>query len=110
MPEDTEVVALPLTDEDQLLAPSGATNDRFGAAVAINGDTVVAGAFLENANGTASGSVYVIVRSSSTWTQQQKLVASDGAAADHFGCSVCNSTDTRAFHLITRRVDLDALD
>src|SRR6185503_11494045 len=34
------------------------------------------------------GSAYVFVRNGTTWTQQQKLTASDGTANDEFGNSV----------------------
>ena len=35
--------------------------------------------------GVDAGSAYVFVRSGTTWTEQQKLLASDGAADDYFG-------------------------
>ena len=34
------------------------------------------------------GSAYIFKRNGSTWTQQQKLTASDGANEDYFGISV----------------------
>ena len=37
------------------------------------------------------GSAYVFVRSGTTWTQQAKLTASDGAASDRFGFGVALS-------------------
>ena len=37
------------------------------------------------------GAAYVFVRSGATWTQQQELTASDGAANDDFGWSVAVS-------------------
>ena len=40
------------------------------------------------------GSAYVFVRSGGVWTQQQKLVAPDGAARDDFGFSVAISGET----------------
>src|SRR5439155_1682035 len=47
-----------------------------------------------NAGGLDAGSAYVFVRSGTAWTQQQKVTASDGAAADQFGTSVSLSADT----------------
>ena len=41
-----------------------------------------------------SGSAYVYVRSGTTWSQQAKLLAADGAAWDEFGVSVALSGDT----------------
>ena len=39
------------------------------------------------------GSAYIFTRSGSTWTQQAKIVASDGANNDYFGYSVSISSD-----------------
>ena len=49
---------------------------------------MVIGADLDDDRGSNSGSAYVFVRSGSTWTQQMKLTASDGAENDGFGVSV----------------------
>jgi FG-GAP repeat len=75
--------------------------DRFGVSVAINDDTIVVGANWDDDNGDKSGSAYVFVRSGTTWTEQQKLTASDGAAEDEFGEEVSVSGDIAvvgAFH------------
>ena len=60
--------------------------DRFGAAVALNSDTALVGAPFEN-NG---GAVFVFVRDpdDNSWTQQQKLTASDASPGDEFGYAV----------------------
>ena len=62
-----------------------AASDIFGEAVAIYGDWAVISAPEDDDNGSASGSVYVFQRSGSTWTQFQKLTASDAAATNEFG-------------------------
>ena len=82
------------TEVDKLLASDGETDDRFGYSVAVSGDTAVVGAHRDDDNGTDSGSAYVFVRSGSSWTEQAKLTASDGAADDRFGTSVAISGDT----------------
>jgi len=41
-----------------------------------------------------TGAAYVFVRSGTTWTQQAKLLASDGEAGDRFGISVSIDEDT----------------
>ena len=69
---------------------NGAANDHFGVAVAINLDTTVVGAYMNDNKGSA----YVFVRSGGSWTQQAKLTASDGAANDYFGVAVAISPDT----------------
>lgn len=69
-----------------LLASDGVNGDLFGNSVAISGDTVVVGAPLDdNQRGVDAGAAYVFVRNGSgQWTQQQKLMASDGHAGDFF--------------------------
>ena len=78
----------------KLIADDGAPDDKFGFALAIGGDTVVVGAYRDDDKGSNSGSAYVYTRSGTTWTQQAKLKASDGAAFDYFGASVAISGDT----------------
>ena len=63
-------------------------------SVAIAGDTIVVGAYWDDDNGTNSGSAYVFTRTGTTWTEQAKLTASDGAADDQFGISVAIAGDT----------------
>ena len=80
-------------------------DDRFGTSVAIAGDTLVVGAFLEDGsspgvNGPVdelapdSGAAYVFVRSGTTWIQQAYLKASNVTAYDQFGFSVGIAGDT----------------
>jgi hypothetical protein len=79
----------------KLTASDGAAVDQFGNSVSVSGDTVVVGADWDDVGvNTNQGSAYVFVRSGSTWTQQAKLTASDGAANDYFGYSVSVSGDT----------------
>jgi FG-GAP repeat len=80
-----------LFNETKLTASDAAGGDQFGTSVAISGDTIVVGALGGN---SSTGAAYVFVRSGTTWTQQQKLTASDGAANDRFGISVAFSEDT----------------
>ena len=44
---------------DKIIAPDGATGDRFGCAVAISGDLLVVGSFQDDDNGNGSGSSYI---------------------------------------------------
>ncbi len=79
---------------------------RFGGAVAISGDTVVVGAYLEDSNSTgvnsnqsdtnapASGAAYVFVRTGTNWSQQAYLKASNTGINDSFGYSARVSGDT----------------
>ncbi|GAG27994.1 unnamed protein product, partial [marine sediment metagenome] len=72
----------------KLLASDGELVDYFGLSVSIDGDYAIIGAFHDDDNGDWSGSAYMFTRSGSTWTEQSKLTASDGAMFDEFGCSV----------------------
>jgi hypothetical protein len=83
------------TLQAQLLASDGAENDQFGLSVALDGDTALIGAHWEDDNVVYdTGSAYVFTRIGATWSQQQKLLASDGAAYDEFGLSVSLSGNT----------------
>ena len=73
-----------------------AAGDTFGSSAAISGDTTVWGAKRQDTEGTEAGAVYVFTRSGTTWSQQQKLTASDGAAKDWFGGAVDIDGDTLA--------------
>jgi FG-GAP repeat protein len=83
------------SQQQKLVASDPASEDRFGDSVAISGETIVIGARLDNGTGGGDqGSAYVFVRSGGVWSQQQKLEASDPAAADVFGQSVAISSET----------------
>ncbi len=58
------------------------------------------GAYADDDNGTDSGSAYIFKRSGTTWAQQAKLTAADGAAEDFFGQSVSISTNSNTYSAI----------
>lgn len=70
----------------------------FGDSVALDADTMVVGRPERGSAGqgveAGHGSAYVFVRSGSTWVQQAKLRANDGATSDLFGNSVALSGNT----------------
>lgn len=83
--------------------------DAFGISTAIDGDTAVVGAYLEDSNqtfvshGTVSsadnsangaGAAYVFQRTGTLWVQQAYLKGSNTEASDAFGHSVSISGDT----------------
>jgi uncharacterized repeat protein (TIGR01451 family) len=81
--------------QQMLAASDAAASDLFGTGVGISGDTVIVGSPSDDTPaGPDAGSAYVFVRSGTTWTEQQKIVASDGASGDEFGRSVSISADT----------------
>ena len=81
--------------EAELAATDAAPADNFGSSVALSADetTAVIGARNESELGNHAGAAYVFVRSGSTWTQAQKLLASNGSEGDTFGDSVAISDD-----------------
>jgi hypothetical protein len=82
--------------QQKLIAGDAADFAQFGMSVDINGDTVVIGAFGDDDSGYATGAAYVYHRDGVTWTEQQKLKASDEAAESSFGQSVSISGQTIA--------------
>ena len=83
------------SEEAKLIASDGAADDWFGYSVSVSGDTALVGAFLADVGVKGEqGAAYVFVRSGGTWSEQQKLTASDGAAGDRFGYSVSVSGET----------------
>ena len=79
--------------QQKLTASDATSSDWFGISVSISGDYAVVGACEKDDVGIDSGSVYIFVRSGTTWTQQQKLTASDADQFDYFGKSVSLSGD-----------------
>jgi hypothetical protein len=91
--------------QQELVTGNGIAGDQFGTAVAVSGDTALVAAPTRSVGGHSSqGSVYVYVRSGTTWTLQQELTASDGASGDGFGISVALSNDTALVSALNHEV------
>ncbi|HUU83569.1 MAG TPA: hypothetical protein VM243_08700 [Phycisphaerae bacterium] len=86
--------ALAQCEVAKLLAADGAAGDAFGFAVGVSADTALIGAYGDNASGDESGSAYIFHFDGTSWVEQQKLLASDGAASDRFGYAVGVASDT----------------
>ncbi|HZL95706.1 MAG TPA: FG-GAP repeat protein, partial [Vicinamibacterales bacterium] len=87
--------------EAQLTPSDAELGDFFGVSVAVSGDTVAVGAYLDDIGSNVNqGSAYVFTRSGAIWTEQAKLTASDGVGpnangvTDYFGYSIAVSGDT----------------
>ena len=78
-----------------LVASDREGNDYFGESVCLSGDgsILACGAPYDDVRAGGSGSVYVFTRNGTTFTQKQKLTASDGAALDYLGYDVVISSD-----------------
>lgn len=96
------------TQEAYLKASNTDTMDAFGESLALDGNTLVVGANLEdsaargvngdqeNNEASSSGAVYVFERSATGWTQTAYLKASNTDAGDYFGASLALDANTLA--------------
>jgi hypothetical protein len=82
--------------EAKLLASDGVAGDNFGYSVATScdGNAVMVGAPNKDNN---KGAVYVFKRSGSTWLQNNKFIAPDGAIGDAFGTCVSSNATGNIF-------------
>ncbi|GAA5531468.1 FG-GAP repeat protein [Herpetosiphon gulosus] len=100
---------LPLHQQVYLKASQASANDHLGYSVAVSGDTVVVGAYMDKSSlagvqnsatptvdtaANQAGAAYVFVRNGTTWSQQAYLKASQVSAGDLFGFSVAVAGDT----------------
>src|SRR5947208_2660160 len=77
------------SEGQKLTASDGLPGDEFGYRVALADNTLLGGAFTATVGGVVSqGAAYVFTQSDGTWSESQKLTASDGALFDNFGASV----------------------
>lgn len=70
----------------KLVPADGELSDEFGCAVAADAGLVVVGAYRDDDMGSDAGAAYVF--DALTGAQVAKLLATDGAPDDWFGCSV----------------------
>ena len=83
----------------KLLPAGGLEGDRFGHALAMDGECMVIGAYRDddacpNGSNCNSGSVHVFTQSASLWSHVGELKASDVASGDNFGRAVAISGNT----------------
>ena len=79
-------------EQAKLTADDAAPSDRFGVSVDIEGDTVIVGSLLHDADGKKdAGAAYIFVHNGTTWTQQAKLIAPGKKKGDHFGAGVATT-------------------
>ena len=81
------------SQDAKLSANDGQAYDYFGYSVSLSGDYAVVGAYLDNDKGSNAGSAYIFKYSGTSWAQEAKLTANDGASSDYFGYSVSISGD-----------------
>ena len=73
------------TQTQKLIAADGAVNDNFGTSVALVGNYMIVGAPGASSN---TGAAYIYKKISNVWTQEAKIIPSDGLTGDRFGVSV----------------------
>lgn len=87
------------TQTQRIIGTNLSSDMQFGSAISMRNGTVVVGApyalVVDPPYTPYQGSAYVFSRASSgVWSQDQRLVASDGAARDHFGKAVAFDGNT----------------
>jgi hypothetical protein len=91
---------------EKLLASDGAAQDRLGWSVAIQGDTLFAGAVNAEIGGNPNqGAVYVYTRQGGLWSESQKLFDEEGALADLFGNALSLSENTALVGAYSANID-----
>ncbi len=84
------------TQTQRIAAADAAANDRFGQAVAIDGDTLVVGAPGKTDSVSGQGVAYAYLRSGSSWTQQARWSRAGAQAGEGFGSAVAVSGNLAA--------------
>lgn len=74
-----------VTDETKITPSDGSAGDQFGYSLDVEGTTLIVGSPTDSDYGTRSGSLYVFEFSSGSWSQAQKLNASDTGTNHFFG-------------------------
>jgi hypothetical protein len=77
--------------DDKIIGSTIGGLDEFGYAVGISGTATIVGARNDDDLGTDAGAAYIFRQSGSSWFEEDKLLASDGAAGDRFGQAVALS-------------------
>jgi predicted lipoprotein len=81
---EKELVKLTATDKE--------AGDKFGGAVAISGKYAIVGATEEDSGASNTGAAYIYVQNDNqSWTEVNKLQASNPVATNSFGCAVAIS-------------------
>jgi hypothetical protein len=89
----TNLYSQPTDQIQKIISADIASYDKFGISVSISGDYALIGASEDDDNGNLSGAAYIYFNNNGIWEQTAKLLPSDGASYDYFGCSVCINGD-----------------
>lgn len=96
------------TETEKVLASDGVAQDRLGWSVALEGDTLLAGAIFSEIDGNdLQGAAYAFERPSALWVEQEKLFDPAGHPADLFGNDVALQGDTALIGAYSAEVEGD---
>jgi len=96
------------SEQAKLVRSDGSHDEYFGTSVAVSGNTALVSAPFKQVGAKADqGQVYVYVRSGSAWSEQAKLVSSDGAAGDAFGYSLALDGNTAVIGAFRKQVGIN---
>lgn len=76
------------TFKQKLTSTSSAVDDRFGYAVAADGNTIMVGATGSDDLGEKTGAVHVFVRTGGVFHETEVLIPSSAASGDAFGSTI----------------------
>jgi FG-GAP repeat/Thrombospondin type 3 repeat/Bacterial TSP3 repeat len=83
------------SQQEKIVPPGSTTYDNFGYSVSLKAYTALIGAYGDNTTSSSAGAAYVYIRDAQdNWSQEAKLLASDGDANDNLGISVSLSGTT----------------
>jgi len=87
------------TEQQKIQASDKESYSEFGKSCGISGDgnTCIVGARSASMNDGYPGSAYIFTRSGSTWSEQEKFMASDFENADEFGWSCSINSNGKIF-------------
>jgi len=88
-------IGLPFCDADVYYASDGTGSDTFGFAMDIEGNLAIVGAPFDDDTANFAGSAYMFSYDAvgQVWSEDQKLLATDGMAEDSFSTAVALSGD-----------------
>jgi uncharacterized membrane protein YphA (DoxX/SURF4 family) len=100
------------SQQAKIQATDKEASDQFGNSVSISsdGNTAIVGARFEDTGAADAGAAYIFKRSGTSWTQTQKIQASDPEASDNFGNPVSISGDGLTAIIGARLEDTGATD
>ncbi|MBL9030969.1 MAG: hypothetical protein JNM80_04580 [Phycisphaerae bacterium] len=80
--------------EKRIVPSDHAAGQAFGSAVSLRNGALLIGSYQDDGpGGVDQGSAYVFRNAGTAWTQEAKVRATDGAAADFYGAAVSISAD-----------------